>query len=158
MPTYLLTYLLTLQVMQVQSTARETSGAMRLGPPDSRFVVDDPLAQVIYVPANGSVAGVRRVPQPSRTDPLLPTSNSRTDSLVVLDATMCAQDPRRMPWWAASAAPTWSEVHLIGDQLGVTYTLPLGTNGSGAPRGWLACSLPLHALDWAFSGIGTVSR
>ena len=132
------------QVMEAQSASRGQPGVVLSGPPATRLVLDEPLALVMHVPVNGSVAGVRRLAEKSYTE---------------CTGATCSLDPRLMPWWSATSTPSWSEVHLLGDQLAVTYTLPLASprNTSGTLLGWIACSLPLHALDNAFSDIGTGS-
>ena len=127
------------------------------GPPADRVITDAPLFSVLYVPESYT--------EPVRGVQLLVQSGGGSVTHELLDECSgddgCDSDPRQTAWWGAVAPVSgrglsrWSEVHLLGDQLAVTFVLPVA--GGDAPEGWVTCSLPLAALQSAFQRVGTGS-
>ena len=124
-----------------------SGNVMPSAPPAGRVVVDSALMSVMHVPANstGALEGIQRSVHGRRA------IYQRTDEC----GSQCVTDPRRAPWWTA-AIPVeipskWSEVHLLGDQLAVSFVLPIGI---GRHTSWITCALPLVSLRSGFS-VGT---
>lgn len=128
-------------------------GVQALGPPTSRSVIDAPILSLLYVPPSEAapVRGVRlHLVNGAAIYQMLDETNC------VVGA--CSADVRAKPWWAEVVAgggsSRWSEVHLMGEQLAVSFVLPMEANGDG---GWIAATLPLVALQPAFRmGTGSV--